>query len=106
MQFFTNIEGKVRNTVLARTKPLLPLFEVVSNSIHAIEEAGTDKGSITIDIIRNGSPEALAASSNVDQYPIKTFIVKDNGIGFTQKNFDSFLTSDSDYKMEKGGKGV
>ncbi len=106
MQFFTNIEGKVRNTILARTKPLLPLFEVVSNSIHAVEETGKLQGSIVIEIVRKGAPESLAESSNVDQYSVTGFIVKDNGVGFTQKNFESFLTSDSDYKMEKGGKGV
>jgi hypothetical protein len=30
----SNIANKVRNTRLPRTKPLLPLFEIVSNSIH------------------------------------------------------------------------
>ena len=57
MQFFTNIEGKVRNTILARTKPLLPpLFEVVSNSIHAVEETGKLQGSIVIEIVIKGAP--------------------------------------------------
>ncbi len=35
----SNIANKVRNTKLPRTKPLMPLFEVISNSIHAINEA-------------------------------------------------------------------
>ncbi|MEW5911924.1 MAG: hypothetical protein AB1814_05165, partial [Thermodesulfobacteriota bacterium] len=30
----------------------------------------------------------------------------DNGIGFTQDNYDSFITSDSLYKIKKGGKGL
>ena len=34
-----NIANKVKNTNLPRTKPLLPLFEVVSNAIHSINEA-------------------------------------------------------------------
>jgi hypothetical protein len=106
MKFFTNIAGKVRNTTLHKTKPLLPLFEVVTNAIHAIEESKNEKGLIEIEIIRNGSKEALLESSNVDQYPIKSFVISDNGIGFTKKNFESFLTSDSDYKIEKGAKGV
>ena len=51
-------------------------------------------------------PRVLAESWNINEYSVTGFIVKDNGVGFTQKNFESFLTSDSDYKMEKGGKGV
>ncbi len=34
----SNIANKVRNTSLPRTKPLLPLYEAISNSIHSINE--------------------------------------------------------------------
>jgi len=33
-----DIAGKVRNTVLPRSKPLLPVFEAVVNSLQALEE--------------------------------------------------------------------
>lgn len=34
------------------------------------------------------------------------FIVRDNGTGFTQENFDSFSLADSDFKRSLGAKGV
>jgi hypothetical protein len=36
----TNLPGWVRNVSLAPSNGLMPLFEALSNSIHAIEEAG------------------------------------------------------------------
>jgi hypothetical protein len=32
--------------------------------------------------------------------------VTDNGVGFTSDNLDSFFTSDTQYKVGKGGKGI
>ena len=39
----SNIANKVRNTNLPTTKGLMALFEVISNSIHAINEAKAKK---------------------------------------------------------------
>lgn len=36
----TNLHGRLRNTPLPKSHGLLPLFDAVVNSIHAIEEAG------------------------------------------------------------------
>ena len=36
----------------------------------------------------------------------RTLTITDNGIGFVSHNYESFCTSDSDYKVEIGGKGV
>lgn len=109
-QFITNISGKVRNTKLPKTKALWPLYELISNAIHAIEERFQTKshtnGKITISVIRFGSQLALGEISNQEDFPIKSFIVEDNGIGFNQSNYTSFLTSDSEYKIEKGAKGI
>jgi hypothetical protein len=33
----SNIANKVRNTTLPKNKPLLPLYEAISNSIHSIK---------------------------------------------------------------------
>lgn len=106
--FYTNISGKVRNTKLPKSKALWPLFEVISNAIHAIEEKGGDikKGMITITVIRNGDTQTLLDLPDVDNYPIKSFIIEDNGIGFNDDNYKSFLTAESDYKIEKGAKGI
>lgn len=80
----SNIANKVRNTRLPRTKPLLPLFELISNSIHSIEEARNKgiievkEGRIIIDCIRNGLPETLEKLVDIDIYPIHSFIVLTN----------------------------
>ncbi|MRN00324.1 ATP-binding protein [Riemerella anatipestifer] len=108
----TNIENKVRNTRLPKTKPLMPLFEVISNSIHSIEDAvkkgklNKNDGLITITCIRNGSEDTLSSLEKIDQYPIHSFKVQDNGIGLNKENLKSFTESDTDHKIEIGGKGV
>lgn len=108
----SNIANKVRNTRLPRTKPLLPLFELISNSIHSIEEA-IDKGiveptegKIVIECLRNGSPETLERLVDIDIYPIHSFIVSDNGIGLDEENLKAFIEADTDHKIDIGGKGV
>ncbi|MBR8837146.1 MAG: ATP-binding protein [Stigonema ocellatum SAG 48.90 = DSM 106950] len=106
-EFITNIAGRVRNLNLPLKKALWPLFEVVSNSIHAIEELGsTKKGKINITLDREGHDEALVSLGDVNQYFIKSFIITDNGIGFNERNYKSFLTAESDYKEDKGSKGI
>ncbi len=108
----SNIANKVRNTRLPRTKSLLPVFELISNSIHSIEEAISknqikpNEGKIVIDCIRNGSQETLEKLSNIDIYPIHSFIVEDNGIGLDKENLNAFIEADTDHKIEIGGKGV
>lgn len=108
----TNIENKVRNTRLPRTKPLMPLFEVISNSIHSIEDAikqkiiSADKGEIIVTCIRNGDEKALEVLKDIDQYPIHSFKIQDNGIGLNEENLKSFIEADTDHKIEIGGKGV
>lgn len=108
----SNIANKVRNTRLPRTKPLMPLFEIISNSIHSIEEAEKSgnlkkgNGEIIIKCIRNGSEETLGKLLNIDIYPIHSFEVSDNGIGLNSENLKSFIEADTDHKIEIGGKGV
>lgn len=107
----SNIGNKVNNTSLPRTKPLMPLYEVISNSIHAIAEAKktgqlTDNGEIDVHIIRVGSQQSLEGLENVDQYSVKSFEVVDNGIGLNDENLNFFSESDTDHKIEIGGKGV
>jgi hypothetical protein len=107
----SNIANKIRNTHLPRTKPLMPLFEVISNSIHAIAEARkakqlTGNGEVKIRIIRNGDPATLAQLKEIDEYPIKSFEVVDNGIGLNDENLNFFIETDTDHKIEIGGKGV
>ncbi|MDR6734507.1 ATP-binding protein [Sphingobacterium sp. 2149] len=105
----TNLRNRVNKLYIPKTKPLIPLFEVISNSIHAIFERNeSDKidGKIIINLIRNGSVDLLKESNNIDSYPIKSFEVIDNGIGLNSENFVSFQEFDSEKKSKIGGKGV
>ncbi|GGC40593.1 hypothetical protein GCM10011386_35810 [Parapedobacter defluvii] len=105
----SNIANKVRNTSLPRTKPLLPLYEAISNSIHSINELSKTqnlKGRIIINLLRNGSPDILKDLPEVDEYPIHSIEIIDNGVGFNDANMTYFIEADTDHKIEIGGKGV
>jgi len=99
-----NVEGRIKNVNLPYSKPLYPLFEAVVNSIHAIEELNSQNGIIKIFIERDKSQGLLY--DNTEFYPIKSFRIEDNGIGFNEPNYNAFLTADTTYKAEKGGKGI
>jgi len=99
-----DIAGRVRNTKLPKGHALQPLFEAVVNSIHAIEDFSEDGvGNITITVLRDGQ---LRTDSDVVVQPVVSFEIEDNGVGFNNTNFESFLTADSAHKQERGGKGV
>jgi hypothetical protein len=100
-----DIRGRIKNTKLPTTKPLLPLFEAVINSIQSIEEANNEAGLIEIDIIRD-TTQLSAIDANPENQPIINFIIKDNGVGFNELNYQSFDTADTIYKEHKGSKGV
>lgn len=80
----------------------MPMFEAVSNSLHAIDdrfaESGREKGRIDIEVLRK---DPIDTASQV-----VGFVVSDNGIGLNEDNFKSFLRPDSRHKIERGGKGV
>lgn len=105
-ELHTNISGKIRNTKLPKTKSLWPLFETISNSIHAIQDKDITNGKISINISRQGNDELLAESERIDIYPITDIEVIDNGIGLNIENFKSFLTAESEHKIERGAKGI
>jgi hypothetical protein len=105
----SNIANKVRNTTLPKTKPLLPLYEAISNSIHAIKEEEKIKpvkGRVLINLIRNGDNDILKDLKEIDNYPIHSIEITDNGIGFNDANITYFIEADTDHKIEIGGKGV
>lgn len=110
MDLITNLHGRLKNTALPLTNGLLPVFESVSNAIHAIEDARVPmaQGSITLEVVRNGQTSfAYDQEHDSRAYaPIADFRISDNGIGFTESNMNSFLTLDSQYKAARGGRGV
>lgn len=99
-----DIKGKINEKKLAYNNTLLPLYEAIVNSVQAIEEdSATSPGIIEIDIIR--SAQTSLEFEGTDQMPeIMDFVIKDNGIGFNEDNFESFNYAHSTYK--KGGKGI
>ncbi len=81
----------------------MPLFEAVVNSIQAIED-NKQSGTVHIRITRDQTPTIVEIDkSNRD---IIGFEIEDNGIGFNDDNFNAFSTSDTTYKVDRGGKGV
>lgn len=96
-----NFKNRVRNFKLATSDAFVPLYEAITNSIQALDERGLkEDGYINIRIERD--------SYRITDYTPGIFAIEitDNGIGFIERNYDSFCTSDSDYKVEIGGKGV
>lgn len=108
-----NVANKIRNTSLSKKQGLMPLFELISNSIHSIEErkkAGLmgegENGRIIVRIIRNGDPKIQEKIRTNDEYPINSIVVEDNGIGLDDENLRSFTEADTDHKLSIGGKGL
>lgn len=98
-----NLEGRLKKCHLAPKKGLWPLFEAIVNSLHAIEDRKVD-GRVAIHIVRDDFPGQIPEADA--QRLIKDFVITDNGIGFTAENYASFGTSDSTYKLNRGGKGI
>lgn len=101
----TDVIGQVARLPLkpSEANALLPLYEAVSNSLHAITERFGDdrlaeRGRIDIDILRADSEDGVG--------PVVGFSVTDNGIGLNEQNYTSFCTPFSQHKIKKGGKGI
>lgn len=108
-RFSINLTGRVKNFNLPKNKPLLPLFEAIVNSIHSIEERkqydnSFSEGVITIKSVRDSQIVLSEVENSLQE--IVGFIIEDNGMGFNERNLNSFMESDSTYKADKGGKGV
>lgn len=105
--FSINLPGRIKNFNLPKNQPLIPLFEAIVNSIHAINERkGTGEqfdGYINIKIIRDGQV-TLDGADELNR--VCSFEIIDNGVGFNDSNLASFMESDSTYKESIGGKGV
>jgi hypothetical protein len=100
----SDLLGRLRNTRLPTAHALLPVFEAVINSVHAIEARGGG-GTIMVEIERTKQfyMEGLHGNYLPD---ILGFSVTDDGIGFDSANYHSFETLDSQAKLAIGGKGV
>lgn len=94
-----NIQRAVEN-IRSTTTVFTPVVETVVNAIQAIEAAKIENGAIQISV-RRASQQEIDAS----EPKITDVLVRDNGIGFTKENRDSFDTLYSAQKIHQGGKG-
>lgn len=94
-----NIRRVVEN-IRSGTTVYTPLVETIVNAIQAIEAAGTSEGHVDIAVERSKQTELDGAIPSVE-----SFVVSDNGIGFTDEHRDSFDTLYTDLKLSQGGKG-
>lgn len=101
--FQSDFVGRVNRLALRPSEKgaLLPLMEAVSNSVYSVTERfdgdTARDGRITI---------LLQRDESAPERPITGFSITDNGLGFTDRNFLSFVTPDSRLKEDKGGKGL
>ncbi|WP_417811645.1 hypothetical protein [Thalassospira alkalitolerans] len=94
-----NVKRLVEN-IRSGTNIYTPLVELVVNAIQAIEQKEIDTGLVEISVLRSEQKDLIDRTAEVNG-----FVVKDNGIGFTQSNRDSFDTLYTTQKVADGGKG-
>lgn len=92
------------NRVSKLTKPrnyaqaMQPFLEAVSNSIMAIDDRVAEFGGRS-----DGVVNIVVSDLGADDISIE---ISDNGIGLEKDRYDAFCEIDTDFKRERGGKGV
>jgi len=100
----TTLKENLSNRVKKLTKPgnsgqaVQPFLEAVSNACMAIDDrmeatSAAFEGYVRIDVEGLGGDDVQIT-------------VRDNGIGLDHDRYEAFCTVDTDYKSERGGKGV
>lgn len=106
MPFTMNLKGQVNQMRLPKSKALWPLFETIVNAIQSLEETrNCEKPLITIKANRIDFNQ-LNIDGEEEINHFDEFLVTDNGEGFTEKNYQSFLEGYSTLKIAKGCKGI
>jgi hypothetical protein len=80
------------------SEALQPLFEAISNSIQSVQAKFGSK------VHKNGRI-IVTVETGRKQVPVR-ILVEDNGVGLDKKNYEAFVTTDTDNKIAVGGKGV
>lgn len=99
-----DLKGRVRNIQLSPNRALHPVFEAIANSIYSIQDSERTDGKIDVILERSGEGEQSLYDGG-DLRPISNVTIIDNGVGFTEDNFNSFNKSDSRYKLAAKGIG-
>jgi hypothetical protein len=94
-----NIQGTIDN-IKSKSNVYTPVIESIVNSIQSITNKKQENGKIEVILHRE---KVLDFENQIPN--IKSISIRDNGIGFNQKNRDSFDTFYSQLKKEIGGKG-
>jgi len=94
-----NIKRAVEN-IRSGTTVYTPVVELIVNSIQAIRAMKPTGGLIKVTVLRSRQADLIDKLPAVDG-----FIVRDDGIGFTQEHRDSFDTLYTALKATDGGKG-
>ena len=95
-----DFKGRVNNTRVPNGSGLDTVLEAVVNSIQAMD-ADSDNPYIKIRLISNQKTLDGKESSQ-----ITGFVIEDNGVGFTDVNYQSFRKVDSMHKFNLGCKGI
>ena len=106
MYFTMNLRVQVNQMRLPKSKALWPLFETIVNSIQSLEET-KDCTNPEITVLANRPVERQMLMNGEEELNhFEEFIVTDNGEGFTERNYKSFLEAYTTYKIQKGCKGI
>jgi hypothetical protein len=96
----------LRQQKLPKSRCLLPLFEAVVNAFHAIRHAERTDGSIEILCKRDRKQQTIDEDGEpIGESPFSAFVVRDNGVGFNDTEYQAFRKFSTDRKLELGGKG-
>lgn len=106
MQPTLNIQGFIAGIDLEPDEYLLPLHEVIINSIQSIEDkTDGEKGQISIKVVR-GKQGSLLGNFDKPYKSIEGFEVCDNGVGFVKERFQAFNDAFTEINKRKGCKGI
>ena len=100
----SDVIGRVKRLALkpSAASALTPLFEAVSNALHAVQdrfgEEAKKLGEVEIEVLGIGSGPSIGT--------VNGFRISDNGVGLDDENYNSFLRPNSFFKEKRGGKGV
>ena len=86
-------------STIKKTTVYTPLVEAVVNSIESIEDLNIENGRIVIELVRDKQ-----VSIEEDHLPpVVEVRITDNGVGFNNKNTESFNTIYTEQKVRRGG---
>jgi hypothetical protein len=98
-----NVARKIKHYKLAKAKAYYAVFEAISNSIDSYRSLNKPI-KILVEFYRDNTELDLDLENNTKSF--QQIKIIDQGVGFNKDNYDSFNTSDSDYKEVYGGKGL